>query len=307
MDIREIAKANLAFVESDGNGFRRIARVLQSKWRQEMGYDPDPNGRPRAADPILGSSLELGFAEESLANYLTKNIREVVSKVLKESTDQLFARPRIFNNLLSSQPLCFNLFAELRFDLGLAKALLNSLLPGTVGKVMQIEFEYSPGRGDASFTGDGSAFDVFIEYQTPICELAFLGIEVKYHENMKDKASTHKKRYDQIANSMQCFSSNRSALKTSPLQQIWRDHLLAGSMLGESSKYRGGRFIILAPAGNEHCRGAINSYREQLTSCDTFDFWTLEELVSILKIHSAAEWIRLFEDRYLNFEKVYSS
>jgi len=76
----------------------------------------------------------------------------------------LIKQPRIWNNLLSSQPLCFNLFGELHFDLELATKFFGQLFPGKIETVTSIKFEYSPGRGNKQYIGDHSAFDVFIEY-----------------------------------------------------------------------------------------------------------------------------------------------
>ena len=78
-------------------------------------------------------------------------------------------------------------------------------------------------------TGDRSAFDVYVSFSSADNKKGFIGIEVKYHENLIGAASPHKDRYDQIADQMGCFKeSNREDLKDQPLQQIWRDHLLAG-------------------------------------------------------------------------------
>lgn len=57
-----------------------------------------------------------------------------------------------------------------------------------VSAVTSILFEHSPGRGDPAYTGDGSAFDVFLEYCTRSGQTGFLGVEVKYHENAVDTA-----------------------------------------------------------------------------------------------------------------------
>ena len=60
-------------------------------------------------------------------------------------------------------------------------------------------FEHSPGRRDPRFTGDRSAFDVSVRYESPSGQRDFLGIEVKHHETLNDKASEHRSRYDEIA------------------------------------------------------------------------------------------------------------
>ena len=68
--------------------------------------------------------------------------------------------PRIWNNLLSSQPLCFNLFGELYYDLDLATKFFKKLFPDRVSFVTKIDFEYSSRRNKPN----NSAFDVDVEY-----------------------------------------------------------------------------------------------------------------------------------------------
>ena len=180
----------------------------------------------------IGSRLPMPWAQESLANYIAENIQDVVrSEVLDpaKSKGKFYGKPRIFNDLLSSQPICFNLFGELTLDLPLATSVMKKLTEGKVENVTRIEFEWSPCRGDLIYTGDRFAFDVYVEFLTTANTKRFLGTEVKYHENPIGKASPDKERYDEIAGSMDCFDSNRvDELRAQPIQQIWRDHILAG-------------------------------------------------------------------------------
>lgn len=284
-----------AWVPSD-NQYQREARLLQAQWRERNDL---PIGDHR--DRPLGSRLAMPFAETTLANYMTDGIRNVVrAEVLHPETSagKLYARPRIFNDLLSSQPMCFNLFGELQLDLELASTALQTLEPN-IDRVQAIRFEHSPGRGDTKYTGDRSAFDVFVEYTATDGAQGFLGIEAKYHEGLKDKAASHKPRYDEVATQMGCFDpGSLPSLETQPLQQIWRDHLLAGSLL-LAGDFDRGRFVFLYPSRNQRCRSAVQSYANALTDSTTFQPWTLEAVVGALKDATSAEWVRAFEDRYL--------
>jgi hypothetical protein len=289
-------------VKSD-NAFQRRARLLQALWREERGL---PVGLHRGAP--LGSRIESAFARDTLANFLTPNIRDVVRHAVLgagRSTDQLIDEERLFTNLLSSQPLCFNLFGELALDLGLATRVVRRLSPGRVERVREILFEHSPGRGDLRFTGDRSAFDVFVVYDSPEGKRGFLGIEVKYHEGLGDAAATHKPRYDEVADAMGCFPLNRDALRASPLQQIWRDHLLAGALVAGDADYDEGAFVFLAPEENVACSRAVGRYREMLTSAETFVAWSLEGVVAALEAETGgAEWVGELGQRYLGEERL---
>jgi hypothetical protein len=80
--------------------------------------------------------------------------------------------------------------------------VLRELFPSRIGEVTAVRFEHSPGRGDPRYTGDRSAFDVFVEHATPSGARGFVGIEVKYHEGLTEAASSHKPRYDALADAM---------------------------------------------------------------------------------------------------------
>ena len=306
VDLDRLAKRFHAFEAVDKREFQRAARVLQSIWREELGLAAGTI-KTKSGDRILGSLLEMPSAKETLANYLTDTVRRVVREEVLDSAKsqgKLYGKPRIFNNLLSSQPLCFNLFAELRNDLDLATAVFNDFTSGRVRTVTAIEFEESPGRGDPRYTGDRSAFDVYVTFKTPHDGNGFIGIEVKYHENLQVESADHRPRYDQVADLMECFKPEcRSLLKKQPLQQIWRDHLLAGA-LKHVKPYDDGFFAFLYPEGNTYCANAVSRYRECLTNTESFEDWTLEGLTSTIKEHSTGDWIEEFHDRYLDFSKL---
>ena len=219
--------------------YSAYARLLQSKWRQRKGF---PEGkvperkslRAKVTFPV-GSYLEEKFARETKANFLTDNIKILVSQEIENAkkTGALISEPRIWTNLLSSQPLCFNLFGELFFDLNLATVFFQNLFPERIDKVMAIRFEYSPGRGDFKYTGDRSAFDVFVEYKKGDIR-GFIGIEVKYAESLKEESNDmakkyfeeneeRKKRYVTLTNESGVFKPDSvDFLRMPPLSQICR-------------------------------------------------------------------------------------
>lgn len=306
MTLDDEARRRDAFVGTD-NPFQRLARVRQARWREGRDLPVgEHRGRP------LGSRLAMPFAQETLANYLTDTIREVVrAEVLdpKASAGKLYGRPRIFNDLLSSQPLCFNLFGELKRDPGLANRVIAILTGGRAKRVTAIEFEHSPGRRDAKYTGDRSAFDVFVAYTTATGAPGFLGVEVKYHEGLGDPPAEHRPRYDEVATLMGQFRPDAMAkLRAKPLQQIWRDHLLVGSLVADpGAGFDEGRFVFLSPAENERCQAAVIAYRACLSSAATFDAWLLDDVVRVLQDASAGPWADELAARYLGLDPPYST
>ena len=308
MTLEQLARKHHVFESVDKSDFQRKARILQSLWREEqklpIGEHQGPNGKR-----LLGSRLMMPDAQRFLWNFPSEQTKIVVrAEVLDEIVSQgkLFGRPRLFNDLLSSQPLCFNLFAELKADpmLKLATAVFRAISGGRIETVTGIEFEYSPGRGDLVYSDDQSAFDVYVTFATPSGGKGFVGIEVKYHENLIGEPARHRDRYDQIAKTMDCFRPEAEAcLKSQPLQQIWRDHLLAGSMR-KVKGFEDGFFMLLYPAENLHCKTAIDAYRGCLTSEATFVSVTLEAFVDEIRRHTNDKWVERFADRYLKFSKI---
>ena len=306
MTLRDLAERYSALETVDKSDFQRSARILHSMWRAECVYEIGEL-KTRTGSKPLGSRLVMPWAQETRANYLSDTIKDVVLDEVMDpvkSKGKLYGKPRIFNDLLSSQPLCFNLFAELQRDLPLATDVIKNLTNGLVSSVTAIDFEWSPGRGDPRLTGDRSAFDVYVSFSSAGDKKGFIGIEVKYHENLIGAASPHKDRYDQIADQMGCFKeSNREDLKAQPLQQIWRDHLLAG-IHRIADGFEEGFFVFLYPEKNTHCSSAVSDYERCLTNTDTFASWTMESVASAIKRCTSDAWIDRFIDRYLAFEKV---
>lgn len=287
----ELDKYN-AFVATD-TVFMAHARLAQSKWRDKKGY---PAGK-------YGNYLKDEFSKD---NYLTQRIAKRVELEIQNisQTGALISQPRIWNNLLSSQPLAFNLFAELDENLDLASKLFHSLFPDRIDEVTNIDFEYSPSRGNLEFTGDHSAFDVFIRYKKNGTE-GFAGIEVKYSESLGEESAktaekNYKQRYIEISLQSGLFRPERlDNLKKPPLAQIWRDHLLSIAM---QNKGMTGFFIFLFPEQNTPCQKGIDLYLTHLKvdnpAITGFYSLHLEKVLDLLVNLTDANWVKEFKDRY---------
>ena len=103
---------------------------------------------------------------------------------------------------------------------------------------------------------------------------------------------------------MGCFHEHQlSKLQKRPLQQLWRNHLLAGS-LRPADGFDEGFFVFLYPQDNLRCAQAAGEYRSCLSQHDSFAAWTLEAVTAALKRRTSAPWVVAFEDRYLRFGKL---
>ncbi len=125
--LRILAKSMHCLESVDKNDFQRRARILQAIWRTEHDF---PVGELRGKS--RGALLEMPWAKQTLANFLTDDIRQVVRETLEGDRRQkgsLIQPNRMYSNLLSSQPMAFNLFVPLQLDLNLATSVFSRLLP----------------------------------------------------------------------------------------------------------------------------------------------------------------------------------
>lgn len=164
-------------------------------------------------------------------------------------------------------------------------------------------FEWSPGRVDEAYTGNRSAFDVFVDYDGPLGR-SFLGIEIKYHEDHFGQAAKDENgRYATPADRHGIFREELvPALQKPPLQQIWLDHLLALQLRSnpKNDGWKAGACVLLYPVGNTACADGAARYRRCLTEADTFDARTLDDVVQAARLTSPASWPDDVYARYLD-------
>jgi hypothetical protein len=286
--------------------WQEALRLNQALWRSEQGYP-----LAQTAYGTLGSALDSGWALETGMNLMSETAR-LVARAEAETSEQdgkVIDEERLFTNLMSSQPLCFSLFAELQADLELASQVVGNMLE-KAARVTRVEFEYSPGRGSREFTHDGTAADVYVEYES-LGRRGLLCIEVKYHEDLvpRDWKDSYRAGYSEVAAMMGCFSpGSEPVLRRPPLEQLWRDHLLMGSILQHAgAAFDEGRFVMLFPSMNAACCDAAGLYRTQLSDNRTFAVWTLEAFVDALQARCSAAWVAAVRNRYLDFRRVHAA
>ncbi|MBL7951116.1 MAG: hypothetical protein JNM62_05300 [Flavobacteriales bacterium] len=312
-ELLERYKANY---QSDTD-FAATARLLQCKWACEHKLQFAErshivNGQ-QVMLPPLWNFIDTAHGPSANAVFLNDRVNEVVRKVLdlnakaEGKQSKMIKVDRLLGNLLSSQPLAFNLFAELSLDLDRATKVFQQVLGKPIDRVTSIEFEHSPGRGDVRFTGDHSAMDVFVEY-TVGKKHGFVGIEVKYAEHLKDAPATYKQRYAEVAVTSGAFTpAGLEELKSMPksIEQIWRDHLLCLSMVQVmKDKYDECTFMFLYPRLNTECTQAVARYSNLLTDRTTFKPVHMEDLVQAIADNGAAAFATQFTKRYLAFDEL---
>lgn len=275
-------------------------------------------GVAHPAKGVLGSRLPMPFAERELVNFLSPEIGALVRAEVdanKAVTDprfhKLYGEPRIFDDLLSSQPMCFNLFGPLALDLEAATRVARRLWPDRVDTVTAVRFEHSPGRGDPTYLDNRSAAGALIEHTTPSGGVGIIAIETKYHEDSRGSSKEAiekvkaKARYGEVAEASGVFRSpTDEALRESPLWQIWLDHLLALAWQ-QADGLDAALFVLAYPALNLAVDRAAGSYAACLVDGDdSFQALTLEAINSVMADEVDRPEVAAFADRYLAFDRV---
>jgi len=286
--------------------FRRRLRYHQAQWREANGHPigsqpiaPRPDGGPGR---LVGSRLQLAYARETGANFLTAGALDAVrARTSMIEPHQSFDHQRLWADLLSSVSMCFNLFGDLAADLGLADRAVHTWWPDVPGTVDEIRFAHSPGRLDPAWLGNLVAFDVGLVLDLGDGSQGIVGVVTAYHEvNRRQPPKPNRlPRYREITDRSGFFGPGAiDAVNGTDLIHIWLEHLLVLSMLQHPSRaWRWGRLVVVHPAGNSDFADACARYRDLLLDQSTFSSVTVEELLDadVVPVQTTAA----LRDRYI--------
>ena len=94
-----------------------------------------------------------------------------------------------------------------------------------------------------------------------------------------------------------------------PLEQLWREHLLAHSVVA-NGLYDAAALVLIAPGLNNDVQRGARLYTEHLAPAGPgavpFLNITLEDAVAALKVAGAASYADAFAERYLDFGPVHA-
>lgn len=212
-------------IADDGsNTFKHRRRVHQSWWRTAILLEPPGKHRQ---DKTNSNTFDL-TANNQDKNYLTQSAYQTALaevEVRKHGGGAgLIGEPRIWNNLLSSQPLCFNFWSPLKHNPSLANLLLAELIPGFLSLV-DIRFEQKPKAG-VNLTDDNSAFDVIIDYLNTKDQPMMLGLECKYVDDLTSERYD-KPPYREVFDKSKVFTQPYDFYVQPRFNQIFRNQLMA--------------------------------------------------------------------------------
>lgn len=215
------------------NQLQKDMRHHQSWWRacvlgEEQGLHPLDSSKLIGSSILNGEKDKINFLDDFAKKAMTETLGERGSK-----SKGLIKEDRLYNNLLSSQPLCFNFFGRLKYNLPLAAQVFQRFYP-EIKTVTNIHFEYAP---NAATNGDNSAHDVALEFISTNNQTGIIGLECKYTEPFspkeygKDGPDKKDGKYRQVYEDSSAFKANYEDLINTRYNQLFRNQLIVESAL----------------------------------------------------------------------------
>jgi hypothetical protein len=276
-------------------------RLLQSWFRQHRLHASFGFFRGRPVGSLLAQadvedSPDLNFYSTPVAMYAKERAVEVARE------GGTLAPDRLRRNMLSSMPLCFNLFGALRDDRPTLSQLLREGLEIPVGEVQDVVCEWAPPKHE--HLGDRTAFDCFIPLSSTAGESSFLGIETKYTEPFSPKVHDRPSYREASAASGWFLDGAPDTLRDRFTNQLWRNALLTTSLSRQGS-FGDGWSVILVLDADDRAREARAILDSHLTTDARIRWSTYEWLVDVAAGMPPLEgWARWFRDRYLDLSPI---
>jgi len=283
---------------TDPSGFLSKAREHQAKFRAEK--------------------LNLADSDE-YGNYLTENDAnkgfnffddfEIFTEVKKYAA----FNKNLYQNMLRSEHIPFNLFIPLNRDKAYFKETFNSILNNTIKSIDLLRIEHAP-QPKENYLNDRTSFDAYIEYTHIDGNKGIIGIEVKYTEGAYDIGSKERNEvenpesiYYRVTKASNAYKGESiKRLPEDDYRQIWRNHILGESiLLHDKDKYRYFTLLTIYPQGNDHFQKVSRDYIDFLNegSKNKCLFLTYEKLFELLSKHCPNEryrkWVDYLNSRYL--------
>jgi len=215
------------------NKFTAKCRLLQSEYRAKILKEPYGVGPTKNSKKKYGNMLVNG--ETTGSNFITKTAFEFAKeKVEQKKTNKYLTIDefRLFNNMLSSMPMCFNLFSDLRALLikdqqetsRIVKLLFTEI--SWIETIKEIDVEFIP-TPIQDYTNDKSAFDAMIIVTTEEGGKGLISIETKYTDLLGANVASDSEIKNKLVTEGGFFSDSlMKRLKTEGYKQIHRNWLL---------------------------------------------------------------------------------
>ncbi len=310
----EVKPLDLGPQYAQDDPFTRRMRLHQSWWRASQ-LDVACGVGPHATSPKRYGNMLTDEDGARGKNFLTPEIAEYAIQRQREFARGI-KRHRLLCNLLSSQPMCFNLFAPLAIDAAMARPLAAAMFEGLdLGRVVRVVVEHEP-EPRAEHLDDATSFDAFLEVENADGAVGFVAIETKLTEPFSQTrypiaaGSVYRRWIDHDRGLWQVAAA--AALEALEVNQLFRDHALAfAALLRPGSAYTFGAMAVVRHPGDPVCETSLATYRRLLrpgadAEVPLIDL-PLDHVVRRLRPVVAgtgwASWLDAFDRRYVDLER----
>ena len=318
--IRRVCDSDSAYV--------RKARTLQDNYREahakieggwEAGKGPSAGSETCYGNMLLdGEKTGHNFLCKETFAYAKQRVDYVDGGKLKslKRRSQTIEPYRLFCNMLSSQPMAFNLFHPLMRMLDdvyakpiLVRAFCQAFPALDIADVYSIDLEYLPVNYE-NYLGDKTAMDAVIRYTDVAGNRFFIAVEIKY----TDRLGTNEASRSEVVAKAKALSHTLAQFAVEPekYSQLYRNYLLAEAVRvrgDEEGPYKDCYTWILAPKTHPSTKRELRHLIEHLKEEYQYKVRALagiclEDFVEVL-IHTEGmpkEYLCVFEEfrrRYL--------
>ena len=290
------------------NQFTQKYRKLQSEYRANtlqvpFGFGPNNNSKTKYGNMLIdGEKTGDNFISDNA--FMFAKQKALDKQINKDLTLDKF---RLFNNMLSSMPMCFNLFADLRTLLlddqkevtTIVKTMFEEL--PWIDKVTYIDVEFIP-IPTSAYTNDKSAFDAMILVEDENGKKGLISIETKYTDLLGSNTSSKASLKDDIITENKIFDTELvNTLKEKGYQQIHRNYLLT-YMFAKKNNFKHFTNVVISPKDDSLSVKEIDDLHSHLLQKkDTIMKITLENIVN----RGASSSNKIISDTMTKFKNRY--
>lgn len=245
------------------DAFTARMRLHQSWWRAKVLGVPCGVGPHASSAARSGSMLTAGDGARGL-NFLSP---EIAAYALNRQSQfpRGIKKHRLVCNMLSSQPMCFNLFGAAALDESIALPLVSALIERRdLQRVVRVIVEHEPAPR-REHLGDSTSFDAFVEVEDQRGELGFVGIETKLTEPFSQdrypiaEGSGSRRWVDHERAPWRVPSV--ASLEAVAVNQLFRDHALAVAACHRvGSPYKFGALAVVRHPDDPSCAASMATY-----------------------------------------------
>lgn len=251
--------------------------------------------------------------ELSGSNFLSKAAFDFAKEKAKQKKTNKYLTIdefRLFNNMLSSMPMCFNLFSDLRALLkedeyeasDLAKLLFQEIQ--WIEKVREIDIEFIP-TPIQDYTNDKSAFDAMVLVETNDGGNGLISIETKFTDLLGTNTASDSNVKDQLVTEGAFFTNSlMTHLKNEGYKQIHRNWLLTYAY-AKKNGYDKFANIVISPVEDSISEIEIDELKEGMTKYqDSISKISLQDFVNrgiVCRNNRIRNVMIKFKERYLSY------